>query len=184
MTARGSATRYARALFDTALQEQADLDAVAADLRGFAGLLAGSEPLQRVLTNPAIPIAKKRGVVDELMARSENINPIVARLIALLADRDRMALMPELQAAFERRLMDHRHIVRAEVTTAVALPEDRVEALRGGLARATGRDVRIETRVEPSLVGGAVTRIGSTVYDGSVVTQLQKLKQSLIESAQ
>jgi F-type H+-transporting ATPase subunit delta len=64
------------------------------------------------------------------------------------------------------------------------LPADRVAALKDGLARATGRDVQIETRVDPSLVGGAVAQIGSTVYDGSITTQLRKLKQALIESAQ
>jgi F-type H+-transporting ATPase subunit delta len=80
--------------------------------------------------------------------------------------------------------MDHRRVVRAELSTAVEIPGDRVEELRSGLARATGRDVQIETRVDPALIGGAVARIGSTVYDGSVTTQLRKLKQSLIESAQ
>jgi F-type H+-transporting ATPase subunit delta len=64
----------------------------------------------------------------------------------------------------------------------VELPADRVAALKTGLARATGRQVHLETRVDPSIVGGAVTRIGSTVYDGSVTTQLQKLKQQLIRA--
>ena len=66
--------------------------------------------------------------------------------------------------------MDHRQVVRAEVTTAVALPADRVAALQHGLAQATGRDVQLETRVDPSIIGGAVARLGSTVYDGSVTT--------------
>ena len=78
--------------------------------------------------------------------------------------------------------MDHQQVVRAEVTTAVALPPDRVAALQQGLAAATGRQVQLEVRVDPSIVGGAVARIGSTVYDGSVTTQLEKLKQRLIEA--
>ena len=75
--------------------------------------------------------------------------------------------------------MDHHQVVRAEVTTAIALPPDRVVALQQGIARATGRQVQLETRVDPAIIGGVVTRVGSTVYDGSVTTQLQRLKEQL-----
>jgi F-type H+-transporting ATPase subunit delta len=184
VTARGSATRYARALFDVALRERADLDTLQQELTGFAALVTSHEVLERALMNPAVPAVKKRAVVDALFDRGGHLHPILGKLVALLADRDRLTLLPDLAAAFERRLMDHRHVVRAELSTAVELPADRVAALKEGLAQATGRDVRIETRVDPTLVGGAVARIGSTVYDGSVTTQLQKLKRSLIESAQ
>ena len=184
MTARGSATRYARALFDVAVQEQADLNTLLEELSGFTALVTGHEALHRALMNPSIPAAKKRAVIDALFDRGGHLNPILGKLLVLLAERDRLTLLPELTAAFERRLMDHRQVVRAELSTAVELPPDRVAALRDGLARATGRDVQIETRVDPSLIGGAVARIGSTVYDGSITTQLQKLKRSLIESAQ
>jgi F-type H+-transporting ATPase subunit delta len=71
-------------------------------------------------------------------------------------------------------------VVRALVTTAMELPAERVSALQRGLAAATGRTVQLEVRVDPSIVGGAVTRIGSTVYDGSVTTQLARLKQQLV----
>ncbi len=184
MTARGSAARYARALFDVALQERADLDALHQQLTGFAGLVTGHDALQRALMNPAVPAAQKRAIMDALFERGGRPSPVLAKLLVLLADSDRLTLVPELAAAFERRLMDHRRVVRAELSTAVELPVDRVAELRAGLERATGRDVQIETRVDPALIGGAVARIGSTVYDGSVTTQLLKLKQTLIESAQ
>ncbi len=100
----------------------------------------------------------------------------------MLAERDRLTLLPDLSQAFRERVMDHQHVVRAQVTTAVALPPDKVSALQQGLARATGRQVRLEASVDPSIIGGAVTRIGSTVYDGSVTTQLQKLKERLTEA--
>jgi F-type H+-transporting ATPase subunit delta len=73
--------------------------------------------------------------------------------------------------------------VRAEVTTAIELPVERVNTLRDGLARATGRQVQLEARVDPTIIGGAVARIGSTVYDGSVTTQLQKVKDRLTAAA-
>jgi F-type H+-transporting ATPase subunit delta len=184
VTARTSATRFARALFDVALKESADLDAIQRQLTGLNALVSGHEALQRVLMNPAVPAAKKRGVVEALFERAGHPHPILAKLLMLLADSDRLTLLPDLAVTFENRLMDHRRVARAELSTAVEIPQDRVAELRDGLARATGREVHIELRVDPSLIGGAVARIGSTVYDGSVTTQLRKLKQTLIDSAQ
>jgi F-type H+-transporting ATPase subunit delta len=184
MTATASAARYARAVFDVALQEGADLDAIRRDLASFAALVTGNQDLHRALTNPVIPAARKRAVLDAVLAQAGGVQPIVGRTLRLLAERDRLGLVAALARAFERRLMDYRKIVRAEVRTALELPPDRIEALRQGLSRATGRDVHLETRVDASILGGAVTRIGSTVYDGSVTRQLQRLRQSLVDSAQ
>ena len=178
MTSRAAAGRYARALFDVALAE-ADPQAVQRELEGFAGLVSGNEALQRALTNPAVPAAKKRAVVEQILDRLESISTPLARLLLLLADRDRLGLIPELEAAFRNRLMEHLRIVRAEVTSAVALPPEKLRALQDGIAAATGRDVQMETRVDPSLIGGVVTRIGSTIFDGSVTRQLERLRESL-----
>jgi F-type H+-transporting ATPase subunit delta len=178
MTSRAAATRYARALFDVA-QKEGDIQQVGRDIAGVNALLGANEILGRTFANPAIPAARKRGVVEQLLARTPGISPIVAKLLLLLAERDRLALLPDLAKAYETRLMDHAQVVRAEVTTAVPLTEDRVAALRQGLAMATGRQVQLETRVDPSIIGGAVARIGSMVYDGSVTTQLQKVQERL-----
>ena len=151
-------------------------------MRAFNDLIASNEPLGRVLSNPAIPVQKKRALVQALIARAGALSPIVAKLLALMADRDRLILMPDVVRSYENRLMDHAQVVRAEVVTATALPSDRLQSLQEGLARATGRQVQLEHRVDPSLVGGAIARVGSTVFDGSVTTQLAKLKQQLIEA--
>ena len=79
--------------------------------------------------------------------------------------------------------MEHANVVRAEVVTAVDLTRDRMAALQQGLAQATGRQVQLESRVDPSIIGGAITRIGSTVYDGSVTRQLEKMKEALAAAA-
>jgi F-type H+-transporting ATPase subunit delta len=100
----------------------------------------------------------------------------------VLAERDRLAIVPDVAQAFVNRLMDHQKIVRAEIVTAAALPADRVAALTETLTRATGRNVQIATRVDPSIIGGAVARIGSTVYDGSITRQLERLKETLASS--
>jgi F-type H+-transporting ATPase subunit delta len=101
----------------------------------------------------------------------------------LLAERDRMMLLPEIARNYRERVMDHQKIIRGQVTTAIALPADKLRALEQGLQAATGRKVVLETKVDPSIIGGVITRLGSTVYDGSVTTQLQKMKQALIEGA-
>ena len=182
MTSRGAATRYARALFDVARKE-GDIQQAGRDLAAFAGLVAGNEMLSRTLSNPAIPVQRKRGVVEQLLARAGQMSPIVTKLLLLLADRDRLMLLPDLATAYEARLMENAQVVRAHVTTAVELPEGRAAALQEGLARATGRQVQLETRVDPAIIGGAVARIGSTVYDGSVTTQLQKVRERLAAAA-
>ena len=180
MTARAAATRYARALFDVAIKE-ADVQQVGRELTAFGQLVSSNEPLSRVLTNPAIPVQKKRAVVQALLQQAGPVSPVLSKLLLLLADRDRLVLLPNLVRAYENRLMDHDKVVRAEVVTAVALPSDRVQALQQGLASATGRQVQLDHRVDTSIIGGAVARIGSIVYDGSVTTQLEKLKQRLLE---
>jgi F-type H+-transporting ATPase subunit delta len=181
MTGRAVATRYARALFDVTLKE-GDLHQAGREIGAFAELIASNEGLARVLSNPAIPVQKKRAVVTELIARAGTLSPIVSKLMVLLAERDRLALLAEIVRAYENRLMEHAQVVRAELITAIALPSERLQALQEGLARATGRRVQMESRVDPSILGGAIARVGSTVYDGSVTTQLVKLKQQLTEA--
>lgn len=181
MTSRAAARRYARAVFDVALSERLDLEKIDEELSSVAALVTGNEGLQRVLANPAIPPSRKRAVLERLLELSP-VTPVLARTLLLLADRDRLVILPDLASTYHERLMDYRQVVRAEVTTAVDLPPERVAALQAGLAQATGREVQLDVRIDPAILGGAVARIGSTVYDGSITTQLQKLKRQLIEA--
>ena len=181
MTPRAAAMRYGRALFDVAQREKLDFARVEAELSGFAQLVAGNEALARTFFNPAVPAPRKRAIVEQLL-KLHPLSAPVSRLLIMLAERDRLTILDELTRAFRERVLDYRQIVRAEVTTAIPLPQDRVTALQQGIARATGRQVQLETKVDPSIIGGAVTRIGSTVFDGSVTTQLQKLKEALAQA--
>jgi len=183
MTSRGAATRYARALFDIALAEGTDLLRVQKDLGDFARLVGENDPLQRVLTNPAIPVARKRGVIEQLIARAASLQPTVAKVLLMLAERDRLAILPDVVQVFDARLMDHQKVIRARIVTAVPLPPERIAALTDGLKRATGSNVLVETGVDASLIGGAVARIGSTVYDGSITRQLERMKEALTSAA-
>jgi F-type H+-transporting ATPase subunit delta len=183
MTSRAAATRYARALFDVALKE-ANVERAQSDLQAFADLVSRHEVLSHTLANPAVPAAKKRTVVQSLLDRTGGITPAVSKLMLLLADRDRLVLLPEIATAYRARLLDHQKVIRGEVTTAIPIPPEKVRALEQGLGRATGRRVVLEPRVDPSIIGGVITRLGSTVYDGSITTQLQKMKEALTEAAQ
>jgi F-type H+-transporting ATPase subunit delta len=179
VTSRAAASRYGRALFDVALAERVDLDRVLRELAEFSDVLTGNPTLQRALTNPAVPPSRKRAVIEQLIAKAGNMLPPVSKLLLLLAERDRLSVLPDILEAFRNRVLDYKNVVRAEVVTAIPLPPDRLAAVQAGLARATGRQVLLASRVDESIVGGAVTRLGSTVYDGSITRQLEKLKEAL-----
>ena len=180
MSTRASATRYARALFDVALA-QSNVEQVGSDLAAFTGLVPQHPDLERVLTSPAVPAARKRALVEALLSRLELSSDTVSKILLLIADRDRLALLPDMLAVYRERLREHQHVVEAEVTTAEPLSEDRAAQLRQRLAKMTGRDVTMTTKVDPAIIGGMVARVGSIVYDGSVATQLHNIRQRLVE---
>lgn len=182
MTLATAARRYARALFDVVLDKQGDLDRTARELDEFAALMAGNHGLQSVVTNPAIPAAKKRALVDAMLAQAGSVSDPVARTLQMLADRDRLGLVPQIARMYGERLMDHRKIVRAEVTTAVPIDAARSKAIADALGTATGRQVVVDAKVDGSILGGVVARVGSVVYDGSIARQLERMKEQLTGS--
>jgi F-type H+-transporting ATPase subunit delta len=181
VTNKTAAIRYARALLDVAVKEKADLEQIENELSQFAGLFTQYPLLEKVLLNPAVPVPRKRAAVTDILAQAKFM-PIVSKLLALLADRDRLVLVPDLLSAYRDRLLDFRGVVRAEVTTAAALDQPRADAIQKGLAALTGRTVLLATKIDPTIIGGLIARIGSTVYDGSVTRQLEKMKERLVES--
>src|SRR5262245_17501317 len=138
MTNRTAANRYARALLDVAIQEKADVQQIEGQLASFVELFRQHPALERVLLNPAVPVPRKRAATAELTARL-GVLPIVSKLLVVLAERDRLVLLPDLLAAYRERLLDHQNVVRAEVTTAAPLPSDRAAAIQRTLAQMTGR---------------------------------------------
>jgi F-type H+-transporting ATPase subunit delta len=179
MTNRAAAARYARALFDVSLSES-DPQAVEQELAAFVELVSGHDLLMKVLTNPAIPAPRKQALVTQLTARA-GLSSAPAKLLALLAQRDRVVLLPDLLGEYRQRVLDHQKVVRAEVTTAVPLPTDRVAALGQAFEGVTGRRVLVTTSVDPAVIGGVVARLGSTVYDGSVRRHLERIREALTE---
>ncbi len=180
MTNNAAATRYARALFDVVNTEKGDLEQIERQLARFVDLFAQHPTLATVLLNPAVPVPRKRATVTELTGRLD-VTPVLAKLLAMLAERDRLVLLPNLLSAYRDRLLDHQHVVRAELTTATPLTDDRARDIERRLAEVTGKTVTVTSRVDPAIIGGLVARIGSTVYDGSITRQLDKIRNRLID---
>jgi F-type H+-transporting ATPase subunit delta len=182
MSTRASAARYAKALFDVAVTEFTPEQAEK-ELAAFFDLVRTHADLRLALESPAVPAGKKAAIVVQLLDRQAPSSP-VRKLLLLLAERDRLDLLDDLVAVYRERVMEHLKIVQAEVTTAAPLPSDRVAQLQQRLGASIGRTVTLTAKVDPALIGGMVTRIGGTVYDGSVATQLAALRQRLSESQQ
>ena len=180
MSTRASAARYANALFDVAIKES-NPEQAGTELTAFADLLRTHAGLQKALLNPAVPAANKRELVQQLLGQLQPSAP-VGKLLLLLADRGRFELVPDLEDLYRARLREHMNVINAEVTTAAPLSPEETARLQQRLAASTGRTVTMTTNVDAGIIGGVVTRIGSTVYDGSLATQLAAMKQRLVES--
>jgi F-type H+-transporting ATPase subunit delta len=181
MSVRTSATRYAKALLDVAIQES-DPSIIEQDLRSVAGAMAESADLRRALTSPGIPQQIRVNVAAALTS-AIGVQAPVAKLMKMLADRGRLDLVPMMAEVYSERLLAHRNIVRATVTSAVPLTAAKKDQLEASLGTMTGKNVQVDAVVDPSIIGGVVTRIGSTVYDGSLRTQLTKMRQQLVDNA-
>ena len=107
------------------------------------------------------------------------LTPIVSKLLILLADRDRLVLLKDVSATYRGFLADRQNVVHAEVTSAEPLSDERIQAIEQRLATVTGKRVSMTTRVDKDIIGGVVARVGSTVYDASIATQLKKNTRAL-----
>ena len=178
MTSRTAAARYARALLDVGVKESVDLERAARDLDEVIAFLKEQPALARLLLNPAVPAPRKRAAMEEIVKLSA-LTPTVSKLLVLLADRDRLALLSELSAAYHEMLAVRQNVVRAQITSAEPLSAERIAAIEGRLAALTGKRVTMTTRVDQRLIGGVIARVGGTVYDASVATQLKKIRERL-----
>jgi F-type H+-transporting ATPase subunit delta len=175
------APRYARAFAEVA--ESANLDAATAQqqMSDFAQTLAGSAELRAFLENPSIEIAKKLKVLDAIAARM-GMFPQVRNFVAVILEHHRLGELDQILTAYREVVDLHSGAVEARVTSARSLNEADRAQLEAQIARLAGARVRASYAEDASLLGGAVVEIGSTIYDGSVRAQLQKLKQKLVNA--
>ena len=178
MSARSVARRYAAALMDVTRKAGSE-ERAGEELAELSRTISGHKELENVLASPTVPATVKRDILASLMDATGVAAEEVRRMVGMLVDRDRLAALPELAAAFAEQLLDAKKIVRADVVTAVPLSPSGRAALAEALGRATGKAVTMTERVDPAIVGGVVARIGTFVYDGSVTRQLERLRDTL-----
>ena len=178
MSDRSSARRYAAALFDVAAKS-GSAEAAGQQLATLSSVMGDHAELVSALETPAVPSDVKKNLVVAIARAAGALSAEVERLIALLANRDRLPLLPDVAAAYVARLNQEKKIVPAEVVTAVPLTPEHRAAVASALGRASGGEITLTERVDPAIIGGVVARVGSVVYDGSVARQLERLRQKL-----
>lgn len=173
------AARYARAFADVVLAGNLPVEQIDAQLRSFLETLHQSAELRQALFNPAISAEQRVKVIDALAPRLQ-FSREVRNLLAVLLRHDRMNAVQEIVAAYRAELDRRRGISDVEVVSARTLDAGERRSMEQQVARLAGTAVRAHFREDDTLLGGAVVRIGSTVYDGSVRGRLDRMKQELM----
>lgn len=174
---RTVAQHYADELAEVAIAQK-NAETVRSELHDFLGLLRESAQLGILLGSPAVSRVNKHGVAQALVERM-GASRTLRNFLFVVIDQRRMRLLPEIQQAFEARLDQLEGIARADVRSARALNDHEKKELRAALERLSGRRVEAYYETDPALIAGAVVRVGSTIYDGSIRTQLERLRARL-----
>jgi F-type H+-transporting ATPase subunit delta len=172
------ASTYARAFADVILKAHLDVEHAVAELRSVAILLNESSDLRQVWENPAIPVEQKRRVLD-VIAQRDGISKQVRNLVAILIDHRRTHFLNAVIRQLEKELDARMGFAEAEITSARELDETEKREFEQQVAKVTGKKIRAHYGRDASLLGGAVVRVGSTVYDGSVKGQLERMKEAI-----
>ena len=176
MTEGSLARRYTRALFQLA-REVGQEEAVGSEVEQFYADYSRSD-LQSVLSNPAFPVEMRRHVFDQV-ARSEGLSSLTLRFLSLLLERDRLSHLAGIVSCYRRLLNDAKGRVDAKVVSGTALEPALVERLRGQLRAISGKEVILQQVIDPDLLGGLQVELEGKIYDGSLRTQLENMKQRI-----
>ncbi len=179
MKDRRLAVRYARALL-AALPDPQTAKSADEFLATLSQGIETSDEVRILMLDPAIPRGQRTAALREL-ASNQGQPTAVSNFLATLVENNRTAVVPTIAAVYHEELEKREGIVPAEITTATPMSDDLRDRARQALEKVTGRSVELTCRVEPSLIGGAVTRVGSKVYDGSLRTQLSRLRRAMTQ---
>jgi F-type H+-transporting ATPase subunit delta len=174
---RSASLQYANALADIAVAQGA-AEAAAKQLREFAAVFADSAELRNFLSSPAVTIEAKHGAIEKIITRM-GASKTLRNLLFIIADRQRTHMLPEIVAAFQEVIRQRQGIAEAEISSAVALSAGQKTEFKKTLERLTGKRVEPKYSFDPALLGGAVVRIGDTIYDGSLRNRLNNLRARL-----
>jgi F-type H+-transporting ATPase subunit delta len=172
------ASSYARAFADVVLSAKLDADRAITELRTLADLLSQSVELRRVWENPAVPAEQKRAILD-VIAQRDGLSKSVRNLVAVLIDHRRVPFLTRIVQQLEKELNSRLGIAEADITSTRELNDTEKRSLEAQVAKVTGNKVRARYALDKALLGGAVIRVGSTIYDGSVQGQLARIKEAI-----
>jgi F-type H+-transporting ATPase subunit delta len=172
------ARRYATALLELGT-ETGQLDQLVDELQRVADTYAGSSDLRAAFADPLVPPSAKKEILGEI-AQRVGAGQTTKNAVGLLLDRRRIAALPAIAGKLREMADLKRGILRAEVLTAMPLPEEYFSTLQRELERITGRRIALDRKLDPSLICGVVVRVGDTVYDGSLLARLRRMKDSML----
>jgi F-type H+-transporting ATPase subunit delta len=173
-----AATRYAKALLDVLYPDRAEMGRE--QLLRFASVLSQQADAQLVLENPTVSPEKRKDLINTI-GDALSLDTPIRNFLGLLVERNRLDLMDEVVSTYEALLDERIGVVKAKVTSAQELDSRQREDVAAQLEKVTGKKVRMEVFVDPSLIGGLVAQVGSTIYDGSIRQQLQTFRNSLTQ---
>ena len=172
------ASRYARAFADVVQEHKLDVAKTTAELNSFVQLVEQSPDLMNVWTNPAVPEEQCIKLLDAIASR-EGVSKQTRNFIAVLISHDRVHAIAEIARTFQSEIDERMGFAEAEITSARELGDEERRTLESQVAQLTGKRVRAVYKRDAALIGGAVVRVGSTIYDGSVRGQLERMKEEL-----
>jgi F-type H+-transporting ATPase subunit delta len=172
---------YARAFADVVIARKLDPSRMLQELHGIETLFKESDALRRVMENPSIPGDQKRDVLDAITKRLGSTGQ-VRNFVAVLTDHRRLPLFTEVLKYLGQELDDRLGFAEAQINSARQLSDSERQMLEAEIAKMTGKKVRARYEQDRALLGGAVVQLGSTIYDGSVKGQLEKIRQQLVET--
>ena len=175
------ANTYARAFADVVIANGLDPAKTVAETQQLATLVRDSKPLREIWENPSIPAEQKRGVLDGIVQRL-GLSKMVRNFFAVLIDKGRTRFIADIVQQFSRELNQRLGIAEAEITTARELSAAERGELEADLGRVTGKRIRARYTQDRGVLGGAIARVGSTVYDGTVKGQLERIRQVLVST--
>jgi F-type H+-transporting ATPase subunit delta len=177
----GAAHRYAKALFGLATDERRQRE-VRTELDELTGLFAESAELRRALLTPRHPASQRKSALGAVADRA-GVSPLVRKFLSFLIDQRRLIDLDAIARAYGELADRAEGLLTAEVVSAGPLDDRRKDRLRRALSDRTGREVKLEIEVDPSLIGGAIAKVGDLVFDGSLRTQLGLLRANLTKGS-
>lgn len=173
------ARRYARALFSIGQQKgAAEIEAYGKDLAEFAAVLKETPELVKVFRNPIFSVVEKKAIVEKILSKLDP-NRTTRNFLFLLADKDRLSILPEIEAYFGILLDEAKGVMRGELVTATALEQARQDEVRSQLADQLGKELILDFETDTAILGGIVLKVGDKILDASLRAQLHGMKEQI-----